>query len=462
MSYGIGSFTLLNYFFKHTPLFLIDMKTLAMDIIRLAKNEGFHTLYWQTFEQIFVPFHFFLFWTLTILTKIYYLQMFATTVNDNQNDHLEWIPLLLNSVSSIFISPVSLLSTSITVAYISCFILNTIKLYLSGGTDYQNHNQQQHHHHHPIAAYRDHNGWEEGMTTMLLTTITAFTDMNENTRMAVMVIISFVVISSLLQSILEISEPVILSLNMNHNINRIHHLKVLLLCAFLFIFPLYVTNVYAKIFPANFWIAVVFSTSLLISARVLDLIIIHCLFWWDSCRTESWEYLDEIIYFARSFTKFIEFIISISVVIVGIWEALNNRSNILNATILIMHGYYNVWQRINHGMNSYNRRRQANRIVDQLCLVENVEQLNKYDDLCSICYSEMKLMKSSMVIVITDCKHLFHRKCIKKWLAIQNRCPLCSTQIEEADKSVNQSIDSPTAATTMEQSFVEEIKSENN
>ena len=360
--------------------------------------------------MIFVPIHFLIFWMATFWFKLYFQMSTVRTEN--------WYYIVL---SVIYISPISLLSTAITVTYLSCFFLSIIKLYLWGTFPNLTSNFVN------INPSRDHNGWEEGMTTLLLTSITALTDMNENARMAVLVIISFVVLSSLLQSMLEISEPAILSLNTNHNSNRIHHFKVLILCAFLFFFPLYVIYVLAQIFPINFWIAVVLSTSLLIPARVLDLVIVHCLFWWDSCQKEQLEYLDEVVYFFRSFTKILEFIIAISVVIVGLWEAVNKGTNLVNCSILVLHCYFNVWQRINDGLRSFFRRREATRIVNSLIFVD-WEQISKCDDLCSICFVEMST-NQSLLIVMTKCNHLFHRLCIKKWLCIQNRCPLCTSTI---------------------------------
>ncbi|UXI18484.1 Tubulin-specific chaperone cofactor E-like protein [Sarcoptes scabiei] len=373
-------------------------------------NEEFAILGLRLIGHVFVPGHFLLFWALTFMEKLYTK---SSDVNDEEQGNIYF---LLKIFSSIFISPISLLSTSITVAYVSCFILTIIRLYLWGCQNANNNlvtsNQNN----------RRNNGWEEGVTTLFLTSLTALTSMNENAKIAILLIISFVIISSLLQSILEISEPAILSLNFNHNINYLHHIKILLLCIFLFIFPIYVTYVYAQIFPINFWISIVFSTSLMISARVLDLLIVHCLFWWDSCQEKPNEFIDDIIYFSRSFTKILEFLISVSLVVVGIWEAWNNQSNIINVTILAMHCYFNIWRRILQCMRII----EANKIAGKLKKA-TVEEIDKNDDRCSICYMEMQ--STNQHISITDCNHLFHRSCIKKWLAIQNKCPLCASEI---------------------------------
>ena len=39
--------------------------------------------------------------------------------------------------------------------------------------------------------------------------------------------------------------------------------------------------------------------------------------------------------------------------------------------------------------------------------------------------------------VITECQHFFHKGCLKKWLVVQDNCPLCTKPIvksEDEDK----------------------------
>lgn len=182
-----------------------------------------------------------------------------------------------------------------------------------------------------------HTGWEEGITTLLLAILTGITDMKDNARMAVLTIILFVVLSSLLQSMLEIAEPVILSLSAYHGRNFFHHIKVLLLCFFLFLFPLHVTWVLAQVFPVDFWLAIVLSTSVLTSAQVLDLVVVHCLLWYDATRDEPWAPLDEVVYYVRGVTKIVEFFVATSVVVVGVYEGVVGQWSWTNAFILLVH-----------------------------------------------------------------------------------------------------------------------------
>lgn len=230
-------------------------------------------------------------------------------------------------------SPISLLATATAVAYMSHFVLVAIKLYLGTAVEEQPAPAQVDQNR-PFIGRQAHSGWEEGSlinvassnkfasnepfdgcvgaTVLLLSILTGISDMKQQSRMAVLTIILFVVLSSLLQSMLDIAEPVILSLSASLGRNVFHHVKViafiescvvslhyvcsqvLLLCTFLFMFPLHVTWVLAQIFPVDFWMAVVLSTSVLTSAQVLDLIVVHCLLWYDTTRDEPWAPLDEV------------------------------------------------------------------------------------------------------------------------------------------------------------------------
>lgn len=64
------------------------------------------------------------------------------------------------------------------------------------------------------------------------------------------------------------------------------------------------------------------------------------------------------------------------------------------------------------------RRRQA---VDKINSLPEArpDQLQEFDDVCAICYQEMGTAR------ITRCNHYFHGVCLRKWLYVQDICPLC-------------------------------------
>ena len=59
------------------------------------------------------------------------------------------------------------------------------------------------------------------------------------------------------------------------------------------------------------------------------------------------------------------------------------------------------------------------------------EELTKHDDVCAICYMEMTNAK------VTRCRHFFHSVCLRKWLYMQDTCPLCHAVLykEQSEKA---------------------------
>ena len=44
---------------------------------------------------------------------------------------------------------------------------------------------------------------------------------------------------------------------------------------------------------------------------------------------------------------------------------------------------------------------------------------------CTICTGEMEKRAVKL-----PCKHLFHKKCISKWLKIHHACPICRKEVD--------------------------------
>ena len=57
--------------------------------------------------------------------------------------------------------------------------------------------------------------------------------------------------------------------------------------------------------------------------------------------------------------------------------------------------------------------------------IENENENNKdYNVICSICIEPLK-----EDVISLNCKHKYHKGCIKEWLTINNSCPLCRNEI---------------------------------
>ena len=65
----------------------------------------------------------------------------------------------------------------------------------------------------------------------------------------------------------------------------------------------------------------------------------------------------------------------------------------------------------------------------------------RLSETCSICLEELRLDQPSpeqhRVVVLTDCMHCFHLKCISKWNSVTRSCPLCQRTLQAVEDMQN-------------------------
>ena len=118
----------------------------------------------------------------------------------------------------------------------------------------------------------------------------------------------------------------------------------------------------------------------------------------------------------------------------------NNETNIFqlrdDSPLIIHHRHHNHHH--NHHNNNHNhsnlnhhRRCKSKGIKNIHCLEES--QINdetfiqNEKNKCSICLEDYKLGDK---ISYLPCFHLYHYKCIKKWLKCSTKCPLCKKEVD--------------------------------
>ncbi|KAK6185620.1 hypothetical protein SNE40_007814 [Patella caerulea] len=356
-------------------------------------------------HSVALPIQLLLFWTLMFASQLY--TYFTTDKGRFYDDG--WLVLILAGLGECCATPVSLFAFCVTISYTSYGILTLTKFYLQGWEA------------HPLEndAAR---GWTEGFTMLLIAVQTDLLDLTPMQRAFLMSILLFIVLSSLIQSMYEIADPVLLSLSASHNPRYFRHIRAVALCTFLWIFPLFMSYMICQYFDLDFWLMVIISSCLLTSVQVIGSLVVYSLFIYDSLRSEPWESLDDVIYWARSCTRVLEFLVAVFVVCYGLKESLLGEWSWVNSSILLIHCYFNVWQRLQSGWKSFLLRWEAVKKVESLPLATQ-EQLEQFNDVCSICFQEMKSAR------ITYCKHYFHGVCLRKWLYVKESCPMCHQHI---------------------------------
>ncbi|KAM9064863.1 RING finger protein 145 isoform 2-T2 [Sarcophilus harrisii] len=203
------------------------------------------------------------------------------------------------------------------------------------------------------------------------------------------------------------------------------HFRAVSLCLFLLVFPAYMAYMICQFFHMDFWLLIIISSSILTSLQVLGTLFIYVLFMVEEFRKEPVDNMDDVIYYVNGTYRLLEFLVALCVVAYGVSETIFGEWTVMGSMIIFIHSYYNVWLRAQLGWKSFLLRRDAVNKIKSLPIATK-EQLEKHNDICAICYQDMKSA------VITPCSHFFHAGCLKKWLYVQETCPLCHCHLKNS------------------------------
>ena len=220
--------------------------------------------------------------------------------------------------------------------------------------------------------------------------------------------------------------PVLMSLSASHSDSIRKHLRALLVCALLVFFPAWLLVYLWSHHVTGTWMLAVTAFSIEVIVKVVVSLCQYILFMSDASRETFWEELDDYIYYVRSTGSTIEFLFGIFLFCNGGWILLFESGGFIRACMMCIHAYYNIWIQAKDGWKTFIRRRTAvNKINSLPCAT--AEQLTAHNDVCAICYQELRSAR------ITHCQHYFHGVCLRKWLYVQDRCPLCHEMISIPD-----------------------------
>ncbi|KFQ82045.1 RING finger protein 145, partial [Phaethon lepturus] len=314
------------------------------------------------------------------------------------------------SIAECCSTPYSLLGLVFTVSFVALGVLTLCKFYLQGYRAFMN----------DPAMNR---GMTEGVTLLILAVQTGLIELQVVHRAFLLSIILFIVVASILQSMLEIADPIVLALGASRDKSLWKHFRAVSLCLFLLVFPAYMAYMICQFFHMDFWLLIIISSSILTSLQVLGTLFIYVLFMVEEFRKEPVENMDDVIYYVNGTYRLLEFLVALCVVAYGVSETIFGEWTVMGSVIIFIHSYYNVWLRAQLGWKSFLLRRDAVNKIKSLP-VATKEQLEQHNDICAICYQDMK------TAVITPCSHFFHAGCLKKWLYVQETCPLCHCQLK--------------------------------
>lgn len=232
--------------------------------------------------------------------------------------------------------------------------------------------------------------------------------------------------TALLHFIHNIVNPLLMSLSASHNPSIRRHLRALAVCGFLVLFPVGLLVWLWTHHEASTWLLAVSAFSIEVIVKVTVSLMIYTLFLLDARRETFWERLDDYVYYIRAFGNTVEFFFGIFLFFNGAWILIFESGGAIRAVMMCIHAYFNIWCEAKAGWSVFMKRRTAVNKIESLPEA-NPEQLEILNDVCAICYQEMQSAK------ITRCKHFFHGVCLRKWLYVQDRCPLCHKILHSID-----------------------------
>ncbi|XP_045473451.1 protein TRC8 homolog [Harmonia axyridis] len=224
--------------------------------------------------------------------------------------------------------------------------------------------------------------------------------------------------TAILHFIHNVVNPLLMSLSASHNPSLRRHVHALLVCLLLVVLPLLLMFYLWSTQETSTWLLAVSAFSIEVIVKVFVSLAIYTLFLLDARRETFWEKLDDYIYYIRAFGNTIEFCFGIFLFFNGAWILLFESGSAIRAVMMCIHAYFNIWCDAKAGWSVFMKRRTAVNKIDSLPDATD-EELSSYNDVCAICYQEMRSAK------ITRCRHFFHGVCLRKWLYVQDRCPLC-------------------------------------
>lgn len=167
----------------------------------------------------------------------------------------------------------------------------------------------------------------------------------------------------------------------------------------------------------------------LVLTQVVVSLTVYGLFMADGFSNILWEKLDDYVYYVRSTGNIIEFLFGVIMFGNGAYTMMFESGSKIRACMMCLHAYFNIYLQAKNGWKTFINRRTAVKKINSLPEVHG-DQLTDIEDVCAICYQEF-----STSARITPCHHYFHALCLRKWLYIQDTCPMCHQRVYVEEES---------------------------
>lgn len=261
------------------------------------------------------------------------------------------------------------------------------------------------------------NGMREGFGFFFLCLYTGLSSCSPSRKLILLQVIFYLIISAVLRSLFEVVEPVLLALPSQHGSTLKRHLSTLGFCI-----SLLGMSVYLAVSVYSLKERIPFITPNIITiAQILAALALYTLYRYEAQQTDLWEELDDYVYYVNGSCRLFEFVIICAVLCYRVCD-FSLEWTVFQSLMALLHIYFNIWTPAKEGWQSLKLRHQVNQKLNSLPMATQ-DEIDILQDVCAICLDELKVAK------VTPCKHYFHSLCLRKWLNIQSKCPMCHSSI---------------------------------
>ncbi|XP_060631832.1 E3 ubiquitin-protein ligase RNF139 [Anolis sagrei] len=230
-------------------------------------------------------------------------------------------------------------------------------------------------------------------------------------------------LTAVLHFIHGMTDPVLMSLSASHVSSFRRHFPVLFVSACLFVLPILLSYILWNHYALNTWLFAVTAFCVELCLKVIVSVTVYILFMIDGYYNVLWEKLDDYVYYVRSTGNIVEFVFGVVMFGNGAYTMVFESGSKIRACMMCLHAYFNIYLQARNGWKTFINRRTAVKKINSLPEVKG-DRLREIDDVCAICYHEFTTSAR-----ITPCNHYFHALCLRKWLYIQDTCPMCHQKV---------------------------------
>ena len=263
----------------------------------------------------------------------------------------DWLVQVLVTLSEVIYSPMMLIAFCIFIMTVSSLLVSGTQALLARFANVAGAGE-------PALP----GGTTEGIVTFVLGLQTGLTDLEMPGRVGAVSIIMFVVVASLLQSCLDITYPVLLSMpTVQRRLSR--HLVPIVITLLLMLTPMWMVYALLTKVSSDLWTLVIVSSCLVTAVQSLGHLVTYTIISWDCRQTAPSPNTDDYIFWVKGATKFGELLLAVAVVGGGFYESWLDEENtdwsMLNWLVLLSHCYFNIFSRVTQGWSSYLARRKT-------------------------------------------------------------------------------------------------------